>query len=654
MSIVGSVGVGNLDEDGCRCQEPVRCSLCEDAHSLISRMLRALGEPVAPVIAARFPSTFGISEGASVAWDPVAEVLVSASGFPHSTEDCGKASRAEGAAAVLEAYRRYGADFPMRLCGESSCAVWDARKRTLILARDALSGYGLFFRSGKGSVVFASDPREILSDSRIPREIDERHMAFFLSRIPLEPGSTFFRSIEEVLPGEMVVFESGTGLGGSKPRRRFWWRPEHTPILRLANHGEYADAVRCELDRAVGCCLPQQVNIGIALSGGLDSTGIAALAARRLAGQNRRLIAATLVFSPDAAEIQDVDGFGDEFPFAALLAKAWPNIDHYRVLPDEIPLIQGIEMANTLLGFPPRYPFGLIPSFSLLKFAGERNIPLWLTGGAGNLTTSYDGAFAASTLLRTGQIGRLAKHLSGLRRNGFDRKSIAIRMLPPAVYGSLRELMGKKAPHLFDFSAINPGLARSTGVLDMVRESIETAPKDSLSFRMAILRASHAGGGREGALRRFRLTPASPTTDRRVAELCFSVPEEQFEWGGRPRALIRTALRGIVPDAILDERRRGRQGLGWETRLQTDFPAIVGEIEAMAASPLANRCLDVPRMRRLCERWAAAPSSPGSGTDEYRTVLAGGLAAGSFLRRFESGADRFPLFETPQWEKTSA
>jgi len=609
-------------------------------------MLAALGEPVGPVIAARHPSTFGTSEGSSLAWEPDTKILVSASGFPHSTDTCGKGSRTEGAATVLEAYRRYGVDFPGRLCGDFACAVWDSPRRRLILVRDALSGYGIFFRRVRDSLVFASDPREILADPHVPREINEENMAFFLSLVPRETSTTsFFRSIEQVLPGQMVIFECGPGWNGNEPRRRQWWRPEDRPTLRLGSHGEYADAVRCELDRAVGCCLPREGSVGISLSSGLDSTGVAALAARRLAKQDRRLMAGTLVFSPDARQIQGAGWFADEFPLAAAMASTSPNIDHHRIVLDDLPLLQLIERAIDILGVPARYPFGMAAGLSLPKFFAERSVSVFLTGGAGNCTTSYQGTFTAAELLRTGRIGRLATHLGALRRNGAGWKSIAGRMLSPAVHGSWRRLMGKRDPGLFDFSPIHPSLADSAGVLDAVRASAAAAPRDSLSARLRTLRSTHEGYGREGALRRFRLIPASPTTDRRVAELCFSIPEEQFEWGGQPRALIRTALKGIVPDAVLNERRRGAQGLGWERRFQADFPAIVGEIEMIAASPLANRCLDVPRMRKLCERWAAAPLAQGSHAEEYRSVLARGLAAGCFLRRFECGADTFPLFE---------
>jgi asparagine synthase (glutamine-hydrolysing) len=94
-----------------------------------------------------------------------------------------------------------------------------------------------------------------------------------------------------------------------------------------------------------------------------------------------------------------------------------------------------------------------------------------------------------------------------------------------------------------------------------------------------------------------------------------------------------------VPEAILNSPKRGRQGLGWERSFQADFPAIMREIDLIAESPIARRCLDVPRLQRLADRWAAAPPAPGTHNNEFRAVLATGVSVGAFLRRFEAGGN---------------
>jgi asparagine synthase (glutamine-hydrolysing) len=643
MSIVGGIGeepdpFESVFEND-RLPRPAERPRCPERRSLVSHMLGALCKPLSPLVVSGSNATFGASDGATIAWDAAARILVSANGFPHSSDTCGSGPRPDPAHAVLDAWRRFGDEFPRGLCGDFSCAVWDEGQHRLILAADVADACGLFFRHTARYVVFASDPREILSDSRIPREIDEEYMAFFLSRLPLDKGSTFFRSIGRVLPGHIAVFERGVSDRFLEPRQRKWWYPERIPALRLRSHGEYADALRTELDRAVGCCLPQNGATAISLSGGLDSTAIAALAARRLARNGQRLTACTLVFSPDAAAIQGTDWFADEFPLAARMAQAWPNIDHYLVQPDNVSFLEGIETSIALRGLPLRHAFGAAASLALVKFAAGRKISTFLSGGFGNLTASYHGFLTASALLREHRFGSLTSHLAGLRRNGAGAKAIAGRLLSPAVLRSVHRLMRKADPTLFDFSPIHTGLARSTGVFDLVRASAVSGPEAHGRFPLnAILNGHRAGYAREAFLRRFHHEGVSPAGDRRVFELCLSIPEEQFEWEGRPRALIRTAMKGLVPDAILNEPRRGEQGRGWETRFQANLPEIMSEVEAIAASPLSHHYLDVPRLRTLCQRWVAAPPAPGTHNQEYRNVLVRGVSVGAFLRRFESGS----------------
>lgn len=616
-------------------------AVCAERASLVLRMLGALGTPRGPVVSSAGTAIFGASDGGATASDPVDRILVSANGSAHSVQACEGGSRPGPAEAVLAAYRQYGENFPLNLCGDFSCAIWDGLRRRLILAADLTDNCGLFFCRIGNSVVFSSDPREILSDRSIPREIDQEYMLSFLCDLPLDTGATFFRSIGRVLPGHLTVFDldvsGGTGI--PQPQRKQWWHPDCIPTLRLPDHPQYAEALRCELDRATSCRLPREGNAGIFLSSGLDSTAIAALAARRLAAQGRLLTACTLVYSSSAARIQDSGWFSDEFPLASRMARAWPNIVHYRVLPEDIRVVKAIEISFDLRGVPQQRALGAATYLSLLRFAANAGLAGILTGGFGNFTISYDGRLAALKLRREGRFGRLAAQMAGLRRHGLGWKPIAARLISDASFRSLRRLAGKKEPLLFDSSPINPHLARSSGALDRVRAAAEARASVSGRFLIGeILSGQRSGYAREAFLRSFGLVPTSPAGDRRVFELCLSIPEEQFEWGGRPRQLIRTAMQGLVPDEILNERRRGVQGLGWESRFQADLPEIVREVDRIAASTLANRFLDVPRIRRLCDRWSSAPPAPGAADREYLTVLLRGLAVGTFLRRFESGS----------------
>src|SRR5262249_31332496 len=128
-----------------------------------------------------------------------------------------------------------------------------------------------------------------------------------------------------------------------------------------------------------------------------------------------------------------------------------------------------------------------------------------------------------------------------------------------------------------------------------------------------------------------------PLADRRLLEFVLSVPEPMFRRNGVPRSFARRVLSDRLPPEILDERRRGAQGVGWFRALDGRRKDLATEIERLAASPLASRLLDVPRLKRLLAEWPKDDHAAQQREAEYRLVLARGAHVGRFVRWVEGG-----------------
>jgi asparagine synthase (glutamine-hydrolysing) len=247
----------------------------------------------------------------------------------------------------------------------------------------------------------------------------------------------------------------------------------------------------------------------------------------------------------------------------------------------------------------------------------------------------------------------------GMRRHGIAWRNVVNQTLapnlPPALHGALRRLAGAPRREGFKFCAVSPELARRTGVLDRMRQSgegfVRAADGNSRALCLIAINRRDRGPGIEAIRNRYGFTATSPTADRRVIELCVSIPEEQFIHKGQPRSLIRTAMAGILPPAILNERRRGRQGVGCQAALNAARQDIAREVQRLEASPLARRCLDVPRLRRLMDDWDDARVASSDTNSEYLQVLGRGLAAGQFLRRFEADSESIARRGFDVWEE---
>ncbi|PSO17061.1 asparagine synthase [Bradyrhizobium sp. MOS003] len=539
---------------------------------------------------------------------------------------------------VIHAYRRWGPDFPLRLIGDFACAVWDGETKRLLLARDTLGFQPLHFWRDGNQVFFATEPRGLLTHPQIGRQVDERWVARSLALLPYEDAGTLYRGIDRVIPGHVALFEDGNA------RQLRYWRPEELRPIRLARNEDYAEAIRALLDQAIRCRIAGAVSVGSHLSAGLDSSSVAALAARQLGERGLRLSAFTAVPVAGFDGSAYRDRIWDEGPLAARVAEAYPNIDHVLV-PNEGPaLFDVLDQIGDASGIPAVNTMNQIWSQALGEAAKRRGVTVMLSGGKGNMTISYDGFGYLTRLAREGDWIALGGHLRALHRTGTSWPSLGNRviapLLPPRMRRFLRRLFGRPERGLRDYSALRFDFADRFGVLDEAQSMAGNVGNSALGrqdVRLAVL------GRTDGAMvwrsykRRYGFTQCDPTADRRLIEFCLAIPAEQFLLHGENRSLIRRAMQGILPEIVRLERRKGLQAADWSRHMIAARPEIEAEIERLERSPLAKASLDLPRLRHLLENWPDGGWHQANVVYDYQLALARGLATGRFLRRFEGG-----------------
>src|SRR2546426_673411 len=203
-------------------------------------------------------------------------------------------------------YEEHGLDFVDFVDGMFGLALWDARRGRLVLARDRLGEKPLYYAAAPDGFFFASEPKALLASGAVSNAPDWDALAVYLRTGFVPAPASAFHDIVKLPPGGRLVLE-GEGLAVD----RYW---EVAPLLAappLALDLEAAaEALRAHLARAVRAALVSDVPLGLFLSGGLDSTAIAALARPAVDGE---LATFALGF--------DVAGF-DEREHAALAARA--------------------------------------------------------------------------------------------------------------------------------------------------------------------------------------------------------------------------------------------------------------------------------------------------------------------------------------------
>ncbi len=177
---------------------------------------------------------------------------------------------------IVHAYEEYGADCASRFEGMFAFALWDSKKKTLFGARDHAGIKPLYYYFNGSEFVFASEIKTILQCDAIKREIDEAALASLVDNLFVTGNRTLFKGVRELPPGSAFVFDA---KNKSLKISRYW-----SPQLNLGQPELSPDAasrmLESALSESVKSTLISDVPLGVALSGGLDSSIVAALAAK--------------------------------------------------------------------------------------------------------------------------------------------------------------------------------------------------------------------------------------------------------------------------------------------------------------------------------------------------------------------------------------
>jgi asparagine synthase (glutamine-hydrolysing) len=172
---------------------------------------------------------------------------------------------------IVLGYKQWGDDVLNRLNGMFGLAIWDERKRRLVVARDAFGIKPIYYKIGDGKVSFGSEIRTILAAAKESHEPDPTAINLFL-RYRFTPSPyTVFKGIKKLAAGTMLVFENGR----YSMRRWYNFRPQ--PFSPAKSEGQAVDELLDIYKRALKRHLLSDVPLGLLLSGGVDSALLLAL-----------------------------------------------------------------------------------------------------------------------------------------------------------------------------------------------------------------------------------------------------------------------------------------------------------------------------------------------------------------------------------------
>jgi asparagine synthase (glutamine-hydrolysing) len=449
---------------------------------------------------------------------------------------------------LVHLYEEHGEGFVERLRGMFAIALWDKRRRRLLLARDRFGIKPLYYRRSGDGLSFASELKAMLELPGFSREVDPKAVAAYLAFNSIPAPLTIFAEARKLPPGHLL-----SGEGGKVEVRRYA-RPgaDTAAALRGGSAAQLAAELREVLDDSVRAHLVADVPVGVLLSGGVDSGGLAALASRHCAEPVR-------TFSIGFEEA----GF-DELARARLVAERY-GTDHHELVvrPDAVELLPRLVEAFD-------EPFGdssALPTYLVSELAaGEVKVALSGEGGD-ELFGGYYTYVADLLARRVGRLAALARPLAEALPSRSDRVGFDYKAKRFARAAAMRDPLERHHGWKEIFSAQARGELTGPGAgawdpLDLYRERYaETTGAEPLARLQDVDLGIYLVD--DLLVKTDRLSMAHslelrvPFLDPKVAELAFALPRQLKVRGFAKKRLLRRALGPLLPREIVHGRKQG-------------------------------------------------------------------------------------------------
>jgi asparagine synthase (glutamine-hydrolysing) len=527
-------------------------------------------------------------------------------------------TRSTDADELLAAHDRWGADFAFHVVGEYAFALYEAREQRLLLCRDHMGARSLYYHVNKDRLIVSSQLAPLLDLFDISRDINEEYVAGCLARGP-HPGLTPYKYIHAVQPAHIVTVSAA----GCISERRYW-QLEPGREIRFRNDEEYEEAFRHYVREAVYAPLRTDRPVMIELSGGLDSSTVACLAAEGIQkGQTQatRFETVSLVYdeSPTSDESKFIDcvesylgrtGIHVRDEDGNLLPPMDTDLD--AVKPNPVLCSSGYHAA-------------------LCRVMEETGARVLLTGVGGDqvLGSSYDPYPLLADLLVLRKPFALQRELRLWSRTlskpclSLLWRNTVVPVLPRSLQPWCRQDLTKKVPSWYNADFV----ARTK-----LREQ-KLPPRDPFGFRLpseidrsisylSVVKSVAPCYRRELTC----LDSSHPFLHRPLIEFLQAIPFEQFLRPGENRSLMRRALRDLLPEKIVRRKTKGNPSEGLAR-------AMAREVSTMRAlftdaRVCAYGFMDAPPLLAAVER-------AKNGLEQYAGALLLTLSFEFWLRALE-------------------
>ena len=505
---------------------------------------------------------------------------------------------------ILAAYEKWGEHCAEKLLGDFSFAIWDKGKQQLYCAVDHLRRRPFIYYNSGESFVFSSQMSGLLPGKLVPNELNELRIGslFFEELAEIDKTTTLFREIY-FLPAASWLLTDKDSFN-----IRQYWNTDDITVIQRNSDSDYQEEFLAILAEAVRCRLRSDNDSAVALSGGIDSSAVAALSNKFLQTADSKQIS-----------ISGLSANEDTSPESALVRKAVSSLSARSVLisPDIVNTMFP-ELVTRMKRFDSPQMYQNIFLICLYQTAGKHRLKVLLDGAESDSLLGLGGHYI-SHLFKDLKIKTAVREAVLRARNTLHYPNAHYELLVnsmraawfpnftrPYTYAIRNRLNYKK---MLKESMINPSYANRIDVLENLSRAYElTGYGITGSINEMRIRAfnrpytSLMPIATDMMSAAFSVELRHPYLDKRFVEFSLGLPWEQKNREGWEKYILRSATEHLVPDEI--RWRKGRDHVGGEYQ-EAFIRKIYPELEAIINNEknAVFEYYDCRAMQELCNRY---------------------------------------------------
>lgn len=473
---------------------------------------------------------------------------------------------------VAKSFMKWGIDCVEHLMGIFAFAVYDESINEMWIVRDRLGERAICYTHREDGLMFSTTPKPIATyyDYDINETFLKQYAVTPMQLKTHDPYIAPWEKIRYVPPGHILHYQQG------KVTLKEYWTYQSQPERTFRSEEECHEELNRILEKATHSCTRTDGEVGLMLSGGLDSTTVAAYAAPLLQREGKSLHAYTHVPLSEYEDSADV--LGNERPLVEEVLKFYPSIKPNWIENRERNAYNTIDDWLEIMEMPYGFFINAPWLLSIHEEAKNEGARVMLNGKQGNFSISYGSIQVYyMELWKSFRLNLLFQEFKGLQQQGKSFISSYKKICGAVFYSWLENIkksqfLQKHVNHTFENELKNEIFYRSLIVSstdlkkrrDNVYEFGEMHERGVISTMFSL---------------HFNCVIRDPLSDLKVIEYCGKLPSNFFASNGVSKRLIKQMMKKRLPNKILSNyRAKGRQSADWKLRLLEEKENIILEL----------------------------------------------------------------------------